>query len=185
MSVIDNITVEDFKAQFPRFTPVYLPLFVEGDTYFKGDIVFYNGLFYQVIVENTTQLPSVITDWSLINQSIYNYTQDNDIINAMAEARANFNETLYGDNTKLAFLYLTAYYLTVDFQNAMGANNIGVVQSKSVGSVSESYAIPQWVVNNPILSAYASNGYGRKYLSIIRPYLVGNVMFFKGGITFG
>lgn len=185
MSIIDNITVEDFKAQFPRFTPVYLPLYKLGNTYFKNDIVYYNGLFYQVIVDNTTELPSNTTDWVLTNQSIYNYTQDNDIYNAMIEAKANFNENLYGESTFLAFLYLVAFYLTVDFQNAMGANNIGVVQSKSVGSVSESYAIPQWVVNNPILSVYASNGYGRKYLSIIRPYLVGNVMFFKGGITFG
>ena len=59
----------------------------------------------------------------------------------------------------------------------------GIVQSKSVGSVSESYAIPQWMLNNPSYSMYAVNGYGRKYLSLIRPYLLGTIILSKGRTT--
>ena len=179
-----QITVDDFKTEFPRFTPVYLPVYVEGKTYFNGDIVYYNELFYQCIVENTVELPTVKTDWKLINQDVLNYTRDEDIENAMAEASVNFNESLFDDEqAKLIFLYLTAYYLTYDLQNATGAVQTGVITSKSVGSVSESYGIPTSFLNNPMYSLYAKNGYGLKYLSLIIPYLQGNLLFYKGAIT--
>lgn len=179
-----QITVDDFKTLFPRFTPVYLPLYVADKTYFKGDIVYYNELFYQCIVENTVELPTVETDWKLINQDVLNYTRDEDIENAMAEASVNFNESLFDDEqAKLIFLYLTAYYLTYDLQNATGTVQTGVITSKSVGSVSESYGIPTSFLNNPMYSLYAKNGYGLKYLSLIIPYLQGNLLFYKGAIT--
>lgn len=178
-----DVTVAEFKSQFPRFQPVYLPIYVNGKTYFKNDIVYYESLFYICKHDGVTTLPTVQNDWQLINQSVLNYTQDSDILNAMAEARINFNETLFGDDAKLVFLYLTAYYLTVDFQNALGQANAGIVTSKSVGSVSESYSIPQWMLQDRILGAYGRNGYGLKYLSLIQPYLVGNVMFFAGATT--
>ena len=187
MSILDIVTVSDFKQQFPRFTPVYLPLYVAGSTYFKDDIVYYEGLFYKCIVANTTALPTVQTDWALYNTTVYNYTRDEDITNAMNEAVVNFNENLFSDDDtkKMVFLYLTAYYLTVDFQNAMGGAYKGITQSKSVGSVSESYAIPQWMLNSPLLSMYTGNGYGMKYLSLIRPYLIGNIYLAKGATTIG
>ena len=179
-----NISPDEFRNFFPRFTPVYLPVYVEGKTYFNGDIVYYNELFYQCIVENTVELPTVKTDWKLINQDVLNYTRDEDIENAMAEASVNFNENLFDDEqAKLIFLYLTAYYLTYDLQNATGAVQTGVITSKSVGSVSESYGIPTSFLNNPMYSLYAKNGYGLKYLSLIIPYLQGNILFFKGATT--
>ena len=179
-----NISPDEFRNFFPRFTPVYLPVYVEGKIYFNGDIVYYNELFYQCIVENTVELPTVTTDWKLINQDVLNYTRDEDIENAMAEASVNFNESLFDDEqAKLIFLYLTAYYLTYDLQNATGAVQTGVITSKSVGSVSESYGIPTSFLNNPMYSLYAKNGYGLKYLSLIIPYLQGNILFFKGATT--
>lgn len=63
------------------------------------------------------------------------------------------------------------------------SNGGGIVASKSVGSVSESYSIPQWMLNNPTFSMYAQNGYGRKYLSLIQPFLVGNIILSKGATT--
>lgn len=187
MSIFDNLTVAQFKAQFPRFSPQYLSdiTYTSGKTYFKGDIVYYNSLFYQAIKESTTALPSVATDWVLYNSSVLNYTQDNDILNAYAEARVNFNESLFKDEQTalMVFLYLTAHYLTVDFNNALGLNNVGILTSKSVGSVSEGYTIPAWLMNSNVLSVYATTGYGVKYASLIRPYLIGNVLLFKGDTT--
>lgn len=180
-----TVTPEDFKNQFPRFTPSYLPIYVYK-TYYNGDIVFYNGTFYQCIVTSTDTAPINTTDWQITNGNVLNYTQDSDIINAIAEASVNFNKGLFADccTAKLVFLYLVAYYLTVDFQNAMSPmGGGGIVQSKSVGSVSESYAIPQWMLNNPSYSMYAANGYGRKYLSLIRPYLLGTIILSRGRTT--
>ena len=181
-----NITIAEFKTQFPRFTPMYLPVYVTG-TYFKDDIVYYTvtSLFYKVKVTSTTALPTVTTDWELYNGTVLNYTQDSDILNAIAEANVNFNEGLFADTAtaKLVFMYLVAHYLTIDFRNALGNNQIGLVASKSVGSVSESYSLPSWILNNAALAPYATTGYGIKYCSLIRPYLVGNFFVVKGSIN--
>ena len=95
-----NPTVAGFKTQFPRFTPMYLPIYAEG-TYFKGDIVYYSvtSLFYQCKKATTTALPTVTTDWELYNDSVLNYTQDSDILEAFEEAKINFNERLFPDET--------------------------------------------------------------------------------------
>ena len=108
-----------------------------------------------------------------------------DIMNAIAEANVNFNCGLFPDKTtaKLVFMYLVAHYLTVDFMNAQGTNFAGIMTSRSVGSVSESYTIPQWILNNSGLAPYSSTGYGVKYCSLIRPYLVGNFFVVKGSIN--
>ena len=186
MSIFESITASDFRTQFPRFTPMYLSdiTYASGTTYFKDSIVYYETKFYKA-KKDTTALPTVTTDWDLYNDSVLNYTQDSDILNAYNEAKVNFNEGLFPDEQTalMVFLYLTAYYLTVDFNNALGANGIGIATSRSVGSVSESYTIPQYLVNSPALSMYCSNGYGVKYGTLIYPYLIGNVMLFKGATT--
>ena len=106
------VTVSDFKTQFPRFSPMYLPLYTQG-TYFKGDIVYFSdtALFYECNVANTTNPPTNTTDWKLYNDSVLNYTQDGDILEAIKEAFVNFNEALFPDEAtaKLVFLYLVAF----------------------------------------------------------------------------
>ncbi len=185
--LIDIITVEDFKEHFSRFSPQYLPVWQEGQIYTKGQIVYYNNVFYECIVSSTDNVPAIEESWKIISQNVLNFTQDSDIINAFREAWVNFNQDLFNDieTAKLVFLYLTAHYLTVDFNNALGINNIGIPTSKSVGSVSQGYAIPQWLTNSPGLSMYAATGYGIKYASLIRPYLTGNIFLVKGRITAG
>lgn len=182
-----SYTVEQFKAQFPRFTPQFLSdvVYKNNTTYFKNNIVYYDNSFYICIVENTTNDPLTTSDWKIYQDSVLNYTQDEDIQEAIQEASINFNKSLFGDcnKAKTAFGLLVAHYLTIDFNNAIGANNIGIPTSKSVGSVSEGYTIPAWLNNNEALSTFATTGYGVKYASLLRPYLVGNVMLFKGGVT--
>jgi hypothetical protein len=181
-----NVTVEEFKAQFPRFSPMYLPVYILGNTYFKGDIVFYNNLFYQCTAENTVNSPDNTDDWVIYNDSTLNYTRDEDIQEAMQEAGINFNKDLFEccNQAKTAFLMLVAHYLTVDFNNAMGNNQVGIMTSKSVGSVSQGYSIPNWLSSNPALSAYATTGYGVKYATLIQPYLCGQIILSKGKVTY-
>ena len=97
----------------------------------------------------------------------------------------NFNTSLFDteDNQKLGFLYLSAHYLVIDLQNSsQGINGRyeGVMASKSVGSVSVGYNIPDWVMSHPIYSLLAQTKYGMKYLSLIIPQLVGNIAAVKG-----
>lgn len=187
----DNIevTTDDFKNLFTRDFP-YLPIYVEGKAYFKDDEVYYAPNFYKSLTDGNTTLPTDTTNWALVNDSVDNYIQDSDIERAFAEAKVNFNPDLFTDDDAaiMVFLYLAAHYLVIDLNNAknpLGMGFMGFTQSKSVGSVSESYAVPQWMLNNAILSQYATTGYGRKYLSLIQPYLVGNIIFVPGRTTIG
>lgn len=103
---------------------------------------------------------------------------DADIARAITEAKMNFNEGLFesNDEKKLILLYLTAYYLVVDINNinTQGAsNNGGLLTYRQARNVAESFKVPNWVLNNPMFSQFAQNGYGLKYISMIYPYLIG------------
>ena len=187
MSIFDTLNVEQFKTQFSRFTPQFLSdiEYVNGKTYFKDNIVYFELNFYICKVETTTNLPVNSDDWNIYEDNVLNYTQDSDILEAFDEARVNFNESLFA-NDEMAlkvFLFLVAHFLTLDFRNALGTNQLGITTSKSVGSVSEGYTIPPYIQNSPALSAYCTTGYGIKYATLMYPYLFGNIMLFKGGVT--
>lgn len=114
---------------------------------------------------------------------------DEDLNKAFAEAKINFNQGLWGtqDQLKIAFLYIAAHYLVMDIQASKeGVNSSSAfpVNSRSVGSVSESYQIPEWVSKNAYLAHFASTRYGLKYCSLLKPRLVGNVAVFEGATTF-
>lgn len=110
---------------------------------------------------------------------------DNDITKAISEAKMNFNESLFDtdDEKKIIFLYLTAYYLVVDINNinTQGAsNNGGLVSYRQVRNVAESFKVPKWIEESPMYSMFSQNGYGLKYLTMIYPYLIGNVGIVPG-----
>jgi hypothetical protein len=113
---------------------------------------------------------------------------DNDLTKALFEAKVNFNPGLFPDDDtiKVAYMYLCAHYLCVNVQTAAtGINSVGYcpVNSRSVGDVSESYEIPEWLKKDPTLYSYNTTRYGQLYLSIVRPLLIGNVHVFKGWTT--
>lgn len=184
------ITVDEFKAHFWRDFP-YLPTYVEGKAYFKGDIVYQEPNFYQSLIDGNANPLDDREAWSFANVSMDSYLSDIDIEKALAEAEMVFPEGLFSeDDKKLPFMYLTAFYLVVDIKNSTsGLSSNGYasfVASKSVGSVSESYAVPAWVNTDPMMALYLDNGYGRKYLTFILPRAraasIG--ILSKGGTTF-
>ena len=185
MTTIDNITADAFKALFVEFP--YLPIYQQSKAYFTDDVVYLAPNFYKALSTTVDEPPS--DNWELYNDTLMNYVSDADIQRAFLEAKVNFNPNFFPDDetAEMVFYYLAAHYLVIDKNNALtpfGLGFIGYTQSKSVGSVSESYGIPQYMLNNPLLSAYAQTGYGRKYLSLIQPYLVGNIIFCPGRITY-
>ena len=181
--LVANITIQDFKTLFYRDFK-YLPLWTAG-TYNKDEIVYYSStkLFYICKNNGTTSNPANIADWSLYTDNILNYVQDNDIDKAFNEACATFNGSLYEANViQTAWLYLTAHFLVMDLRaNGVQSESFKLSNSKSVGSVSESYTIPQWILDNPLYSYYSKTSYGSKYLTITLPKLIGNVASVWGG----
>lgn len=189
MASIENVTVEDFKNLFTRDFP-YLPLYIEGKAYFTGDEVYSTPNFYTSLTDANTQPVTDADNWQVTNDSTDNYISDNDILRAFAEAKLNFNVSFFGDDETaiMVFCYLAAHYLVIDLNNAnnpLALGTMGLTQSKSVGSVSESYGVPKWMLDSPILSSYAITGYGRKYISLILPYTKGNIILSQGRTTNG
>jgi len=155
MITVSDITVDDFKSWFSRDFRYATPVGLTGPS--------------------ATAVCSDVTD--------------NDLDKAFIEADMNFNESLFGEDNalKTCFLYLAAHYLCNDLQTATdGINSTGYypVSSRSVGSVSESYAIPEWMTKDPNLGAFMTTRYGQKYLSLIKPLLIGNVQVYTGNTTY-
>lgn len=114
------------------------------------------------------------------------YVEDQDIQNAFNDAQSVFNQGLFPNDTvlTLGYLYLSAHMLCCNINAAnAGINNPASmpVNARSVGSVSESYTIPTEYTENPILAAYTQTSYGLKYLAIVLPAMVGNIMAVNGG----
>lgn len=188
MASIANASIEDFKALFTRLP--YLPVYVSGQAYFKGDIVYVAPNFYISLTDANTAPVTDNQKWALYDGNVDDYITDADILEAFSEARINFNPQLFSeDATALKiFYYLAAHYLIIDLNNASNPFAMGYMsftQSKSVGSVSESYGLPQWILNSPRYSMYATTGFGRKFLSLIYPYITGQIIFTPGRTTYG
>ena len=188
------ITVDMFKNHFYRDFP-YLPLYQSGKVYFKGDIVYEEPNFYISLIDNNTSDTSDTEAWSPYKDDVSSYLMDADIQKAIYEANLSFNAELFDDmgkceyigNKNLVFMYLVAFYLVMDIQNAQSGLSSqaynSFVSSKSVGNVSESYGIPSWVSSNPMYSIYLSNGYGKKYLTYLIPQVTGWFYCGHGGTT--
>jgi hypothetical protein len=116
------------------------------------------------------------------------YVIDGDINSAMAQAGASFNTAIGAEDLAMTemFLLLSAFYLTESLKLAQkGINSQAqfLAQSKSVGGVSVSFQIPEWISRDPQLAKYTSNGYGKMYLDMAIPFLVGGAATVAGGTT--
>lgn len=188
---LSTVTVADFQAQFYRDFPYFDDIqYDPTDVYNTGDEVYYTAskLFWSALVDGVTNVApgTDAAKWVKTADSIYNYVQDRDITNAFNEAQIAFNPALFSTDSdqKLGYLYLTAHFLCNDLKAAMGGINAAAgfpVSSRTVGSVSEGYSVPQWVLDSPIFSMYAQSSYGMKYLMLILPNLTGNVISVWGG----
>jgi hypothetical protein len=154
MITVDDITLDDFKSWFSRDFSYATPLGETQPTY----------------------------------ECAKDYVTDNDLTKAFTEAEMNFNPGLFGkdEELKTCFLYCAAHYLVNDLQTSVtgvGSTGYFPVNSRSVGGVSESYQIPEWATNDPILGAFMTTRYGQKYLSLIKPLMIGNVQVYFGNTT--
>lgn len=114
--------------------------------------------------------------------------RDKDINTAFTQAGANFNEALFASQATYqeAFLQLTAHFLTTNMLAAsqgLGGSFQWLTNSKAVGNVSESFAVPERISRSPWLASLSKTLYGSTYLSLILPLLVGNVGMVAGDTT--
>lgn len=105
---------------------------------------------------------------------------DSDIANAYRLTNAMINPDFFGtdDIYALYYLYLAAHYLVTSLNSSssgVSGSWSGLVASKSVGSVSTSYSIPQKYLDNPQFGWLASTRYGAMYLSFLVGQLSGAI----------
>lgn len=187
-NILSTVTTEVFKEYFKRDFP-FLPLYDENKTYWQGDTVYFADNFYQALSDDITGIePTNTTYWKKVKGDKLNYITDEDIDKAFTQAYPNSN-VMFGETCTEKiniYLHLVAFYLVFDIKNSSSGINssfTGTLSSKSVGDVSESYAIPNWMMSDPMYSIFASNGYGLKYLSLIAPYMAVTLLFSRGGST--
>ena len=112
---------------------------------------------------------------------------DADITKAYGQAFANFNDSLFDeDSAEMIFLHLSAFYLVFDLQNSsqgLSSQSKFPMSSKSVGGVSAGFTVPDRYAKDALLSIFTGNGYGMKYLSYLIPQLVGNTKVVGGATT--
>ncbi len=183
MSVIDDITVQDFKDLFYRDFD-YLPVWLVGSTYNIGDVVFYdvNQKFYTCKTNETTGVvPTNTANWDINPYLVKtDYVWDEDIQKAYDEANATVLTKINTEAAlKQAYLYLSAHYLVGDLNaNGLQSTGNGLLSSKAVGNVSVGYVVPEWAKKEGY-SFYTTTYYGMKYLTLTRPYRIGNVIPFS------
>ena len=110
---------------------------------------------------------------------------DADIGKAFSQANFSINQALFGtqEDYTTAYMLIAAHYLVIDLRLAAQGPNSAytwTVSSKSVGSVSESYAIPSKFLGQPFLMMLSQTYFGGKYLQLILPLMVGNVLSIPG-----
>lgn len=122
-----------------------------------------------------------------------NQVQDADIQRALNEAASWFNSSLWDDTleTIIAYCYCTAHIMVQNIRESGGltAENQGLgldsrgesaVSSKSVGPASVTYILPPSITDSPILSQFLSTGFGKRYLYMLTPRIVGNMYVVEG-----
>ncbi len=113
------------------------------------------------------------------------YILQQDILKAFQQANGQINADLYLTQQSFTqgILWLSAHYLCVNINNSSqginGQFNWGT-QSKGVGPVSQSFAIPQAIINNPYLYSFTKTTYGAAYILELYPRLTGGMSSARG-----
>lgn len=110
---------------------------------------------------------------------------DADINKAYGQANVNINQNLFSSQADftIGYLLLAAHFLVVDLRmssQGISGTYAWVATSKSVGSVSESFQVPQRILDNPEFAMLAQTNYGAKYLQLLLPRLTGQVFSVLG-----
>lgn len=181
---VTTLTPQDFRDMFPRDFQ-YAPNWDVLVAYSIGEIVYYptDKKVYRCTADTAPgDQPTDMLYWVIEATTITNYIIDADILKAFDEAQTTFNEKLAKSDKalRLTYLYLSAHYMVKDLRGGGKSSQAnGLVSSRSVGSVSESFTVPKWQ-QGKVYGFYTDTYYGSKYLNMVMPNLIGNVLSIPG-----
>lgn len=110
---------------------------------------------------------------------------DNDILMGMNLATYSINPDLWPDQGtyQMAYNLLSAHFMVLNLRaSSQGLNGQynWTQNSKSVDGVTESFTIPQRIIDNPDFMAYTKTNYGAMYLNLVWPLLAGQMFSVYG-----
>lgn len=113
------------------------------------------------------------------------YVMDSDIQAALTQADFSVNPEIFDTeaNFKYGYNLLAAHNLVTNLRaSSQGASGTysWLETSKSVGSVSQSFAIPEFIMKNPMYAMLSKTAYGAKYLEIVIPRAIGQTFAIEG-----
>lgn len=111
--------------------------------------------------------------------------QDADVTKAFTFTNTSINQGLFADQGSYnnGYLLLSAHYLVVNLRSSSQgiAGQFGWLEnSKGVGSVSQSFSIPDRVLGNPYWAMFYKTNYGAMYMQSILPQLTAPLMVVAG-----
>lgn len=111
---------------------------------------------------------------------------DQDILNAFSDTTIFMNVNLFDtqDSYTFGFLFLSAHFLVMNLRassQGIAGQYAWLQNSKSVGSVSEGFNIPERIMANPEFAMLSKTYYGAKFLMFVLPQLTGNMFAAYGG----
>lgn len=113
-----------------------------------------------------------------------NNVLDSDISSALNDAEMDFPQFLFGTQQMFttACLNLAAHWLYLNLKAAGGLSGQPnwIQTAKAVGNVSESFQVPQRIMDNPEFAMLSQTFYGKKYLFIVLPLLSGQMYTVAG-----
>jgi hypothetical protein len=186
-SFLLSVTTTDFRNYFTRDFPYLLPFNV-NKVYFKDEQVSYltgnTTNFYKMLLTSATGiLPTDVTDpptWEAVQVDQSKYIVDFDIQKSFNQS-INFTNPDIFENAQVlldAYYYCTAHFLAMDMRMAesgIDSRGEGLISSKSVGSVSVSYSVPDRFQKDSFDAYFAQTGYGQKFLAYVQPRVTGNI----------
>lgn len=115
----------------------------------------------------------------------YTGVTDADIQKGLDNAGMMINPGIISTQAKYTLLYLllSAHLMVMELKTSSQgvAGSYSFLDSgKAAGSVSESIAIPQRILDNPELSMLCRTGYGAEYLFYLLPLLSGQIFTVHG-----
>jgi hypothetical protein len=138
----------------------------------------------------------IISDFQDYFDRDFQFTEDDcnlkqvrpkDIDKAFSNAKMNFSARFFSNQQAFtnAFLELSAHYLVTNLRassQGISGQYTWLQAGKSAGPVSESFNIPQRILDNPSMAMLTKTNYGAKYLQLILPQLAGNVSSVHGRV---
>jgi hypothetical protein len=96
------------------------------------------------------------------------------------------NSSLFSTQTSYTIAYnlLAAHFMVLNLRaSSQGLNGQynWMQNSKSVGSVTEAFTLPQRVIDNPDFAQYFKTNYGAQYMHLVWPLLAGQMFSVCGG----